>query len=172
MNKAIWGKTSIQFVHAGILICSLAGQREFLPLNSARAGFGTRSGENKRRAALPSAAVPWEHVACVLSHSARVPLAVPADARAAGVLGTAQPAFVPVHPCPARIGAWDASQMKTQAASPVLPSSQKGCSVMQRGGPAAQAVEHLICHSSLKGFGSVKETPSTFCLQTSENHLF
>lgn len=89
-----------------------------------------------------------------------------------GCSGRHSQRLFPVHPCLAGIGAWDVSQMKTQAASPILPSSQKGCSVTQRGGPAAQAVEQLVCHSSLKGFGTVKETPSTFWLQASGKHLF
>lgn len=116
MTKAIWKKNPIKILACTDLLCSLASPKEFLPLNSARARFGTRSGENKRRGALHLTAVHWEHVACGLSQSALVPLAVPADARAAGgASGPDSQRLFSVHPCPARAGAWDASQIKTQA---------------------------------------------------------
>lgn len=76
--------------------------------------------ERRKGEELLSRAVLWQRVACVLSQSSLVLLAVPADARPAGA------ASGPVHPCPASTGAWDGSQVKTQAASPGVGISSEG----------------------------------------------
>lgn len=43
-----------------------------------------------------------------------------------GCFGQHSQRLFPVHPCPARMGAWDASQMKTQAASPSVDIISEG----------------------------------------------
>lgn len=141
-----------------------------MPLNSARARFGRRSGRTKGGEGCspqPCSGSMWR-VGC---HRAPLSRWQPRRMRGCrGCLGPGQPALVPCSSsaCSLLIRAQPEQEPgmcargKLKLAAPVLPSSQKGCGATQRKGPAAQAVGHRVCHSSLKGFGTLKEMPSIF----------
>lgn len=124
--------------------------------------------EQKKRSASLNNCALGEHVACEMSQSALVHPGSPGGcAGCRGCLGDHTESicslFIQAQPRHNQNRSLGCKPDKNSSCQPQCwHHLRKGYSATQRKGPTAQAAEHLLCHKSLKGFGTIKETSSIF----------